>query len=232
MHGFLFEFLEIQPLFNHPSLLRTSLVLFSGLHVPLHTNTHTYTHTYTTLLSHFFPHQRLPTVHKSLSPPTNANILTTLFSNLLSALPVQNAKWAGTDGRPAGTIFIVISQNSPGFIWKLARRGGRAALFQAADVTALARAKSLIGVRDGRTEARCAEDGMCMRERERERDTSFRQVICSVITEQEGRRKSLSDQTQVNVSLFYFKSLYFIFLNRMQRSEDGTNALTCRVDLQ
>lgn len=58
---------------------------------------------------------------------------------------------------PAGTIFIVISENSPGFIWKLARRSGRAALFQAADVTALAEARSLIGVSDGRSEAGCVE---------------------------------------------------------------------------
>lgn len=68
--------------------------------------------------------------------------------------------------RPAGTIFIIISRNSPGFIWKLARRSGRATLFQAADVTALARVKSLIGVTGGRTEAGCAEDGMRMAERE------------------------------------------------------------------
>lgn len=79
---------------------------------------------------------------------------------------MQDAKWAGIGGRPAGTIFIVISQNSPGFIWKLACRRGRAALFQAADVTALARAQSLIGVSDGRTEAGCAEDDMCKAERE------------------------------------------------------------------
>lgn len=120
--------------------------------------------TLTNTPSNFFPHQCLPTVHRSLSPPTNANILTTLLSNLFSALPVQDAKWAGTGGRP--TIFIVTSQNSPGFIWKLARRSGRFALFQAADVTALAWAKSLIGISGGRTEAGCAEDDMCMAERE------------------------------------------------------------------
>lgn len=79
---------------------------------------------------------------------------------------MQDAKWAGIGSLPAGTIFIVISQNSPGFIWKLARRSGRAALFQATDVTALVLAKSLIGVTGGRTEAGCAEDGMCMAQRE------------------------------------------------------------------
>lgn len=68
----------------------------------------------------------------------------------------------------AGTIFIVISENSPGFIWKLARRSGWAALFQAADVTALAEARSLIGVSDGRSEAGCAECDMCTTQRERE----------------------------------------------------------------
>lgn len=69
---------------------------------------------------------------------------------------------------PAGTIFIVISENSPGFIWKLARRSGWAALFQAADVTALAEARSLIGVSDGRSEAGCAECDMCTTQRERQ----------------------------------------------------------------
>lgn len=71
---------------------------------------------------------------------------------------------------PAGTIFIVISENSPGFIWKLARRSGWAALFQAADVTALAEARSLIGVRDGRSEAGCAECDVY----DTERDTVIR----------------------------------------------------------
>ncbi|GLD67260.1 RING finger protein 207 [Lates japonicus] len=38
---------------------------------------------------------------RSSSPPTNASILTTLLSNLFSAQPVQDAKWAGIGG-PAG----------------------------------------------------------------------------------------------------------------------------------
>lgn len=108
-----------------------------------------------------FPHQSLPTVHRSVSPPTNASILTALLSNLSSGPPMQDVKWAGIGGRLAGTIFIIISQNSPGFIGRLAHRIGWAAVFQATDVTALALAKSLIGVTGG-TEPRCSEDEMCM----------------------------------------------------------------------
>lgn len=50
-----------------------------------------YPHTQTPLII-FFPHQCLATVHRSLSPPTNANILTTLLCNLVNALPMQDAK--------------------------------------------------------------------------------------------------------------------------------------------
>lgn len=126
---------------------------------------------FTSLHTHtVFPHQCPPTtVHRSLSPTTNANIPTTLFTYLPLAPPpsVQNAKWAEAWWpAPPGTIFIVISRNSPGFIWKLERGSSWASSFQDADVTALARARSLIGVGHGRSEAGCAECDMCTAERE------------------------------------------------------------------
>lgn len=91
------------------------------------------------------PRQRHTTVHRSLKAPTNA------FHNLHPAsarCKVGRGWW-----RPrAGTIFIVISQNSPGFVWKLACGSSRVALFQAADVTALV--QPLIGL-GGRREWSC-----------------------------------------------------------------------------
>ena len=134
----------------------------SALHLPPHTHT-------------VFPHQCPPTtVHRSLSPTTNANILTALFTYLPLPPPssppsVQHAKWAeGGCPAPPGTIFIVISRNSPGFIWKLERACSWAASFQDPDVTALARARSLIGVGDvqsvtcvlQRQRGVCASDGL------------------------------------------------------------------------
>lgn len=62
--------------------------------------------------------------------------------------------------RLPGTIFIPVSQNSLGFICKLARRGRPTVLFQTVDVTVLARAKSLTGVTTGRTGAGCSEDNV------------------------------------------------------------------------
>lgn len=130
----------------------------------------------------------------------------TLFSNLLSALPAQNAKWAGFGGRPAGTIFIVISQNSPGFIWKLACRSRWAALFQAADVTALARAKSFNWRQWWEAQEPSVQRMACVWQRKRERERKEkrereggihvldRSAVESTLS-REGRRKSLTDQT-------------------------------------
>lgn len=77
-----------------PSQLRINRPFLSASH-PWASSTHT-------LLTSFFPHQCLPTVRRSLSPSTDASTLTALFSNLLSALPVQHRKWGGNGGRPAG----------------------------------------------------------------------------------------------------------------------------------
>ncbi|KAG7226717.1 hypothetical protein INR49_014065 [Caranx melampygus] len=79
------------------------------------------------------------------------------------------------------------SKNSLGFIWKLAHGSGRTTLFQGADVTVLARAKSLIGVRQRLDVQRMA----CVWQREG--DTCYRQVLCCINTKQEGRSESIPD---------------------------------------
>lgn len=92
--------------------------------------------------------------------------------------------WAPPLSRP-GTIFIVISQNSLGFVRKLAcgsRRGSL--LFQPADVVTPS-AQPLIGLGDRRSGAACGgcHFDMCATEWA----TYSRQVFCCISAVQEGR---------------------------------------------
>lgn len=141
------------------------------------------------------PHQCHPAVHGGLlgpPPTTSAGMLTTPnFATLLCKSGRQGGCccccWVG--GRPplsrSGTIFIVISQNSLGFVRKLAcgsRRGSL--LFQPADVVTPS-AQPLIGLGDRRSGAACGgcHFDMCATEWA----TYSRQVFCCISAVQEGR---------------------------------------------
>lgn len=135
------------------------------------------------------PRQRHPAVHWGLlgpPPTTSAGMLTTFnFTTLLcKSGPLLPPPPHPPPLRP-GTIFIVISQNSLGFVRKLAcgsRRGSL--LFQPADVVTPS-AQPLIGLGDRRSGAACGgcHFDMCATEWA----TYSRQVFCCISAVQEGR---------------------------------------------